>query len=119
MAGLKVVPVKCNERGNIDMADLKSQAEAHKDNLSCIMVTYPSTHGVYEQTIKELCDIVHANGGQVYMDGANMNAQVGLTCPGCIGADVCHLNLHKTFAMPHGGGGTPRTLPARAPHAGP
>ena len=69
------------------------------------MVTYPSTHGVYEQTIKELCDIVHANGGQVYMDGANMNAQVGLTCPGCIGADVCHLNLHKTFAMPHGGGG--------------
>ena len=105
MAGLKVVPVKCDERGNIDMADLKSQAEAHKDNLSCIMVTYPSTHGVYEQTIKELCDIVHANGGQVYMDGANMNAQVGLTCPGCIGADVCHLNLHKTFAMPHGGGG--------------
>ena len=105
MAGLKVVPVKCDERGNIDMADLKFQAEAHKDNLSCFMVTYPSTHGVYEQTIKELCDIVHANGGQVYMDGANMNAQVGLTCPGCIGADVCHLNLHKTFAMPHGGGG--------------
>ena len=105
MAGLKVVPVKCDERGNIDMADLKSQAEAHKDNLSCIMVTYPSTHGVYEQTIKELCDIVHANGGQVYMDGANMNAQVGLTNPGYIGADVCHLNLHKTFAMPHGGGG--------------
>lgn len=105
MAGLKVVPVKCDEAGNIDMDDLKAQAEAHRDSLSCIMVTYPSTHGVYEQTIRELCDIVHANGGQVYMDGANMNAQVGLTCPGGIGADVCHLNLHKTFAMPHGGGG--------------
>lgn len=100
-----MVPVKCDEGGNIDMEDLKAQAETHRDNLSCIMVTYPSTHGVYEQTIRELCDIVHANGGQVYMDGANMNAQVGLTCPGCIGADVCHLNLHKTFAMPHGGGG--------------
>lgn len=105
MAGLKVVPIKCDEEGNIDITDLKKQAEANKDNLSCIMVTYPSTHGVYEQTIKELCDIVHNNGGQVYMDGANMNAQVGLTCPGYIGADVCHLNLHKTFAMPHGGGG--------------
>ena len=105
MAGLKVVPVKCDERGNIDMADLKSQAEAHKDNLSCIMVTYPSTHGVYEQTIKELCDIVHANGGQVYMDGANLNAQVGLTRPADIGADVSHMNLHKTFCIPHGGGG--------------
>lgn len=105
MAGLKVVPVKCDEGGNIDITDLKKQAEDNKDNLSCIMVTYPSTHGVYEQTIKELCDIVHNNGGQVYMDGANMNAQVGLTCPGYIGADVCHLNLHKTFAMPHGGGG--------------
>lgn len=105
MAGLKVVPVKCDEEGNIDITDLKKQAEDNKDNLSCIMVTYPSTHGVYEQTIKELCDIVHNNGGQVYMDGANMNAQVGLTCPGYIGADVCHLNLHKTFAMPHGGGG--------------
>ena len=90
MAGLKVVPVKCDEGGNIDMEDLKAQAETHRDNLSCIMVTYPSTHGVYEKTIRELCDIVHANGGQVYMDGANMNAQVGLTCPGCIGADVCH-----------------------------
>ena len=105
MAGLKVVPVKCDEAGNIDMDDQKTQAETHPYNLSCIMGTYPSTHGVYEQTIKELCDIGHANGGQVYMDGANMNAQVGLTCPGCIGADVCHLNLHKTFAMPHGGGG--------------
>lgn len=105
MAGLKVVGVKCDTAGNIDMEDLKKQAETHKENLSCIMVTYPSTHGVYEQTIKQLCDIVHANGGQVYMDGANMNAQVGLTCPGLIGADVCHLNLHKTFAMPHGGGG--------------
>ncbi len=105
MAGMKIVAVKCDEGGNIDIADLKKQAEANKDNLSCIMVTYPSTHGVYEQTIKELCQIVHDNGGQVYMDGANMNAQVGLTCPGLIGADVCHLNLHKTFAMPHGGGG--------------
>ncbi len=105
MAGMKIVAVKCDEGGNIDIADLKKQAEAHKDDLSCIMVTYPSTHGVYEQTIKELCSVVHANGGQVYMDGANMNAQVGLTCPGLIGADVCHLNLHKTFAMPHGGGG--------------
>lgn len=105
MMGMKVVPVKCDEAGNIDIADLKKQAETHHDNLSCIMVTYPSTHGVYETTIREICEIIHAHGGQVYMDGANMNAQVGLTCPGLIGADVCHLNLHKTFAMPHGGGG--------------
>lgn len=105
MAGLKVVPVQCDENGNIDIDDLKTQAKTHRDNLSCIMVTYPSTHGVYEPTIKQLCTIVHDNGGQVYMDGANMNAQVGLTCPGLIGADVCHLNLHKTFAIPHGGGG--------------
>lgn len=105
MAGFTVVPVKCDEQGNIDPADLKAQAEAHKDNLAALMVTYPSTHGVYESTIAELCDIVHANGGQVYMDGANMNAQCGLTNPGTIGADVCHLNLHKTFGMPHGGGG--------------
>ena len=105
MAGFKVVPVKCDEAGNIDPADLKAQAEAHRDNLAALMVTYPSTHGVYESTIAEICRIVHENGGQVYMDGANMNAQCGLTNPGTIGADVCHLNLHKTFAMPHGGGG--------------
>ncbi|MCQ2366670.1 MAG: aminomethyl-transferring glycine dehydrogenase [Akkermansia sp.] len=105
MAGFTVVPVKCDDHGNIDPADLKAQAEAHRDNLAALMVTYPSTHGVYESTIAELCKIVHENGGQVYMDGANMNAQCGLTNPGTIGADVCHLNLHKTFAMPHGGGG--------------
>ena len=87
------------------MADLKAKAEQYKDTLSCLMVTYPSTHGVYEETIKEITSIIHANGGLVYMDGANMNAQVGLTSPGEIGADVCHLNLHKTFAIPHGGGG--------------
>lgn len=105
MAGFKIVGIKCDEGGNIDIEDLRKQAETHKDVLACIMVTYPSTHGVYEPTIVELCDIVHQNGGQVYMDGANMNAQVAWTNPGFIGADVCHLNLHKTFAMPHGGGG--------------
>jgi glycine dehydrogenase len=105
MAGMKVVVVKCDERGNIDVNDLKEKAEAHKDTLSCLMVTYPSTHGVFESSIMEVCQIIHDNGGQVYMDGANMNAQVGLTNPGLIGADVCHLNLHKTFAIPHGGGG--------------
>jgi glycine dehydrogenase len=105
MAGMRVVSVACDERGNIDVADLKAKAEAHKDTLACLMVTYPSTHGVFEETIREICDIIHAHGGQVYMDGANMNAQVGLTSPGFIGADVCHLNLHKTFCIPHGGGG--------------
>ena len=105
MAGFKVVGVKCDEQGNIDMDDLRTQAEANRDDLAAIMVTYPSTHGVYEPGIAELCRIVHENGGQVYMDGANMNAQCALTNPGFIGADVCHLNLHKTFAMPHGGGG--------------
>lgn len=105
MAGLKVVVVKCDENGNIDISDLREKAEANRDRLSCLMVTYPSTHGVYEEGIKEITSIIHANGGQVYMDGANMNAQVGLTCPALIGADVCHLNLHKTFAIPHGGGG--------------
>lgn len=105
MAGMKVVVVKCDEQGNIDVADLKAKAEEHKNELSCLMVTYPSTHGVYEASIKEITSIIHENGGQVYMDGANMNAQVGLTSPGSIGADVCHLNLHKTFAIPHGGGG--------------
>jgi glycine cleavage system P protein (glycine dehydrogenase) len=105
MAGMRVVAVACDRNGNIDVADLRAKAEAHKNDLSCLMVTYPSTHGVFEETIREICEIVHANGGQVYMDGANMNAQVGLTSPGYIGADVCHLNLHKTFCIPHGGGG--------------
>jgi glycine dehydrogenase len=105
MAGMKVVVVACDDHGNIDMNDLKKKAEENKDNLACIMVTYPSTHGVFEESIVELCSVIHKYGGQVYMDGANMNAQVGLTSPGKIGADVCHLNLHKTFAIPHGGGG--------------
>ncbi|GAB3500816.1 aminomethyl-transferring glycine dehydrogenase [Spirosoma knui] len=105
MAGMKVVIVKCDERGNIDVADLKAKAEQYSNDLSCLMVTYPSTHGVFEESIKEICDIIHQHGGQVYMDGANMNAQVGLTSPANIGADVCHLNLHKTFCIPHGGGG--------------
>ena len=105
MAGNKVVVVKCDERGNIDMQDLKAKADQYKENLSALMVTYPSTHGVFEEAIIEACDIIHKNGGLVYMDGANLNAQVGLTSPGFIGADVCHLNLHKTFAIPHGGGG--------------
>jgi len=105
MAGMRVVAVACDQAGNIDVADLRAKAEAHKDSLACLMVTYPSTHGVFEETIREICDIIHAAGGQVYMDGANMNAQVGLTSPGFIGADVCHLNLHKTFCIPHGGGG--------------
>ena len=105
MAGMKVVAVACDTNGNIDVADLRTKAEMHKADLSCLMITYPSTHGVFEETIREICEIIHANGGQVYMDGANMNAQVGLTSPGFIGADVCHLNLHKTFCIPHGGGG--------------
>lgn len=105
MAGMKVVVTKSTEEGNIDVEDLREKAELHSANLSALMVTYPSTHGVYESAIKEITQIIHDNGGQVYMDGANMNAQVGLTNPGNIGADVCHLNLHKTFAIPHGGGG--------------
>jgi glycine dehydrogenase len=105
MAGMEIIVVKCDEKGNIDIQDLKEKAEKHKDKLSCLMVTYPSTHGVFEEGIIEITGIIHQNGGQVYMDGANMNAQVGLTSPGNIGADVCHLNLHKTFAIPHGGGG--------------
>lgn len=105
MAGMDIVVVKCDEKGNVDIADLKAKADQHKDKLSCLMVTYPSTHGVYEEGITEITKIIHDNGGLVYMDGANMNAQVGLTSPGNIGADVCHLNLHKTFAIPHGGGG--------------
>ena len=105
MAGMSVVIVACDERGNVDVEDLTAKAGAHRDRLSCLMVTYPSTHGVFEGRIREICRIVHEHGGQVYMDGANMNAQVGLTSPAAIGADVCHLNLHKTFAIPHGGGG--------------
>ena len=105
MAGMKIVVTKTDEKGNIDVADIRAKALEHKDHLSALMVTYPSTHGVYEKAIREITQIIHDNGGQVYMDGANMNAQVGLTNPATIGADVCHLNLHKTFAIPHGGGG--------------
>jgi glycine dehydrogenase len=105
MAGMKVVVVECDERGNIDVADLRKQAEAHAPKLGALMVTYPSTHGVFEESIREVCRVVHEHGGQVYMDGANLNAQVGLVRPAEIGADVCHINLHKTFCIPHGGGG--------------
>jgi glycine dehydrogenase len=105
MAGMKVVVVACDENGNVDLPDLRAKAEAHRDKLAALMVTYPSTHGVFEEGIKEICRIVHEHGGQVYLDGANMNAQVGLCRPGDFGADVCHLNLHKTFCIPHGGGG--------------
>jgi glycine dehydrogenase len=105
LAGLKVVVVKTDEEGNINIDDLREKADKYQDNLSSLMVTYPSTHGVFEETICELCDIVHQNGGQVYLDGANMNALVGIAKPGQFGADVCHLNLHKTFCIPHGGGG--------------
>ena len=105
MVGMKVVVVACDDQGNVDLNDLRKKADEHADNLSCLMITYPSTHGVYESSIKEICQIIHDKGGFVYMDGANMNAQVGLTSPGSINADVCHLNLHKTFAIPHGGGG--------------
>lgn len=105
MAGMKIIVIKATPSGEIDIDDLKAKAEENKDNLACLMITYPSTHGVFEEEILHIIDIIHANGGLVYMDGANMNAQVGLTSPGHMGADVCHLNLHKTFAMPHGGGG--------------
>src|SRR5947199_5082973 len=105
MAGFKVVVVACDEGGNVDLADLRAKAEANRDKLAALMVTYPSTHGVFEEGIREICGIVHEHGGQVYLDGANMNAQVGLCRPGDYGADVCHLNLHKTFCIPHGGGG--------------
>jgi glycine dehydrogenase len=105
MAGLKIIPIKCDTQGNIDMNDLNSKVTTYKDTLALLMVTYPSTHGVFEDTIKEICELIHENGGQVYLDGANLNAQVGLTSPGIIGADVCHINLHKTFSIPHGGGG--------------
>ena len=105
MAKMKIVLVDCDDSGNIDVADLREKAQQHKDDLACIMVTYPSTHGVFEEDIVEVCDIIHECGGQVYLDGANMNAQVGLSKPGKFGSDVSHLNLHKTFAIPHGGGG--------------
>jgi len=105
MAGMQVVVVKCDDNGNVDVGDLKAKAEQHSHNLAALMVTYPSTHGVFEERIQEICALIHQHGGQVYMDGANMNAQVGLTSPAAIGADVCHLNLHKTFCIPHGGGG--------------
>jgi glycine dehydrogenase len=105
IAGMTVVPVACDDKGNVDLSDLEAKAKEHRKNLSALMVTYPSTHGVFEEGIRKICQIVHAHGGQVYMDGANMNAQVGLCRPGDFGADVCHLNLHKTFCIPHGGGG--------------
>lgn len=105
MAGFKVVVVQCDERGNVDLNDLRAKADLHKDNLGALMITYPSTHGVFEETIREICDLIHNYGGQVYMDGANMNALVGVAKPGLFGPDVCHLNLHKTFCIPHGGGG--------------
>ncbi|MEL6616283.1 MAG: aminotransferase class V-fold PLP-dependent enzyme, partial [Bacteroidota bacterium] len=105
MCGMRVVPVQVDDEGNIDLADLRAKAETHADTLAALMVTYPSTHGVFETTIREIADIIHENGGFVYMDGANMNAMVGLCRPGDFGMDVCHLNLHKTFAIPHGGGG--------------
>jgi glycine dehydrogenase len=104
MCGLKVIPVKCHQ-GDIDFEDLQAKAEKHSDNLAALMITYPSTHGVFEKGVKDICNLIHSHGGQVYLDGANMNAQVGLCRPGDFGADVCHLNLHKTFCIPHGGGG--------------
>jgi glycine dehydrogenase len=119
MAGFKVVAVACDELGNIDVPDLRAKALDHRDNLGALMVTYPSTHGVFEETIQEVCQIIHDNGGQVYMDGANMNAQVGLCRPGDMGADVCHLNLHKTFCIPHGGGGPGMGPIAVAAHLAP
>lgn len=119
IAGLQVVPVACDERGNIDLVDLRAKAGQHRETLAALMVTYPSTHGVFEETIQEICGIVHEHGGQVYMDGANMNAMVGLCRPADIGADVCHLNLHKTFCIPHGGGGPGMGPIAAAAHLAP
>jgi glycine dehydrogenase len=119
MAGCRVVVVACDDGGNIDVADLKAKAEQHHDDLAALMITYPSTHGVFEEAVTEICEVVHANGGQVYLDGANMNAQVGLCTPAGIGADVVHLNLHKTFAIPHGGGGPGMGPIACAAHLAP
>jgi glycine dehydrogenase len=116
MAGMQVVPIACDDRGNVDVADLRSKAESHREKLAALMLTYPSTHGVFERRVREICAIVHEFGGQVYLDGANMNAQVGLCRPGDYGADVCHLNLHKTFCIPHGGGGPGVGPIAVAPH---
>ena len=116
MVGLKVVVVACDAKGNVDLADLAAKAKEHAAKLSALMITYPSTHGVFEEDVKKICDVVHSHGGQVYMDGANMNAQVGLTRPAAIGADVCHLNLHKTFCIPHGGGGPGMGPIAEAAH---
>jgi glycine dehydrogenase len=119
MAGLKVVVTACDSNGNVELGDLRAKAAQYRDRLAALMVTYPSTHGVFEEDIKEICTIIHDHGGQVYMDGANMNAQVGLTSPASIGADVCHLNLHKTFAIPHGGGGPGMGPIAVAKHLAP
>jgi glycine dehydrogenase len=119
VAGMKVVPVACDARGNVELSDLRAKADQHKDRLSCLMITYPSTHGVFEEDVVDICKVVHEHGGQVYMDGANMNAQVGLCRPGDIGADVCHLNLHKTFCIPHGGGGPGMGPIAVAKHLAP
>ncbi len=119
MAGLRVVVVKTDARGNVDLADLRAKAEQHRQELAALMITYPSTHGVFEESIREVCSIVHAAGGQVYLDGANMNAMVGLCRPGDMGADVCHINLHKTFCIPHGGGGPGMGPIAVAPHLTP
>ena len=116
MAGMKVVVVKSTPLGNVDIGDLKAKVEENKENLAALMITYPSTHGVFEDKIMEICKIIHENGGLVYMDGANLNAQVGLTTPAIVGADVCHLNLHKTFCIPHGGGGPGMGPIAVAPH---
>jgi len=105
ICGMKIIPIGCDDKGNILLEEIEEKAKQYADKLSCIMITYPSTHGVFEEGAKKICDIVHSYGGQVYMDGANLNAQLGLTSPGLIGADVGHLNLHKTFSIPHGGGG--------------
>ncbi len=119
MVGMRVVVVASTKEGNIDVADLEAKAQAHGARLAALMVTYPSTHGVFEESIQDICALIHKHGGQVYMDGANMNAQVGLTSPAAIGADVCHLNLHKTFAIPHGGGGPGMGPIAVAAHLAP
>ena len=111
---MDVVVVACDTLGNVDFADLKAKAEQHADRLAALMMTYPSTHGVFEEGVRDICALIHAHGGQVYMDGANMNAMVGLVRPGDIGFDVCHLNLHKTFCIPHGGGGPSPRAVARA-----
>src|SRR5256886_9485149 len=119
MAGLRVVPVQSDARGSIDLADLRAKAAEHKDTLAALMVTYPSTHGVFEASIQQVCEIIHAHGGQGYIDGPYMNAQVGLVRPADVGADVCHLNLHKTFCIPHGGGGPGMGPICVAAHLGP